>query len=84
MFQKLGVSSFLPVPTNVQLQQSKASRGEECGWGVLLSSRLKGLEERRKLPQWGLGWSAEPQPQTILGRLKCNFMQFHAYFSAFS
>jgi len=38
--------SFLPVPTNVQLQRSKASRGEEwgggadCGvWGSVVSSR---------------------------------------------
>jgi len=30
------------------------------------------------------GSGAEPQPQTILGRFMCNFMRFHASFSAFS
>jgi len=51
-----GCPSSLPVPTNVQLQPPKASRGDE--WGVALyaggplPSRLGNLREHRKLPGW--------------------------------
>jgi len=54
---KIGVSIFTSCPTDVQLQRSKALRGEEWGGGVPLSSRLEGLGERRQLPQPGLGQS---------------------------
>ena len=46
---KIGCPSFFPVPTNVQLQRSKALKGEE--WGrVSPPIRVRGLGERRKLP----------------------------------
>jgi len=44
-----------PYTTNVQLQQSKASRGEKWGRCVPLPSWLRGLGEYRKLSQWDLG-----------------------------
>jgi len=49
----------------------KASRGVESGEGVYpLSSRLRGLGERRKLPQWGLGRS--PSRKRFLS-ISCSF-----------
>ena len=75
--------SFLHAPSNVQIQQSKASRGEE--WeGVSPSlaggSRLRGLVECRKLPQRGL-----PQPQVILGvscAILCDFTYLLVHLTA--
>jgi len=50
--------SFIPVPTNVQLQRSKASRGEEWeGVDIPIPSRLGKLGQHRNLPQRGLGRS---------------------------
>jgi len=45
--------------------------------GVPLPGRLGSLGASRALP-------AEPQTQTILGRFVCNFVRFHASFSAFN
>jgi len=38
------------------------------GWRVPLPSRLEGLGERRKLPQWGPGWS--PAEKRVLEYLE--------------
>ena len=45
-----------------EIETPKASRG--VVWGVPLSSRLRGLGERRKLPQAPAGSGAEPRPKT--------------------
>ena len=83
MFQKLGVSVFPSRPQKHQLQQSMASRGEEWGGDVNpVPSRLQDLGEHRKLPY--RGHAVEPQLQIILGRFMCNFVRFHASFSAFN
>ena len=74
-FKNWGCPSFLPVPTNVQLQRSNASEG------VPLPSRLGSLGSF-VTPVAG-SW-VESQSQTILGRFMYNFMRFHASFSAFS
>ena len=45
-------------------------------------SRLGGLEERRKLPQRGLGWS--PSRQRILEHLRSNLPVSATYLSDYS
>ena len=63
----------VPVPTNVQLQRSKASRGDE--WG-----RFRRVPSQPTIEAWGSVISAPPaEPQTILGRFVCKFMQYHAF-----
>jgi len=44
---------FLPVPSNVQLQPSTASRGEEWGGGVHPPQPARGPGQRNKLTQQG-------------------------------
>jgi len=78
-FQKLTCPSFLPAPTNVHLQRSKASTGEE--WeGVSPSpadQEVWGNVESCPSRVWG------GAPATrFRGHFICNFMQFHASFSA--
>ena len=43
------------------------SSGVVYGEGCPLSSRLRGLGERRELPQRGPGLGAEPRPKTDFG-----------------
>ena len=76
-----GCPAFIPVPTNVQLQWSEASNGEE--WGRVRgapSPVVGGPGDRRKLPQRG-------PAATDFGafhHFMCNFMRFHTSFSAFT
>ena len=73
---KIGVS-FFPVLITVV----KGVEGEEWEGGVPLSNQLGGLGSIVSSPA---GSGAEPQAETILGRFVCNFMLFHASFSAFN
>jgi len=48
----LGVDAEMNAPKALTSETSKASKG--CGMGRGVPSRLGGVGERRKLPQWGL------------------------------
>jgi len=71
-----GVHLFFPLQTS-----NYSGQRRRVGWGrgVPLLSRLGGLAERRKLPS-----EVWDEPQTIWGCFMCNFMRFHACFSAFN
>jgi len=43
----------------------------------------RGLRERRKLPSGVWESRVEPQPLMVFGHYICNFVRFHACFSAF-
>jgi len=67
--------SFLSLQTPNSGQRRRGERNERMG--VPIPNQLGNLGQRCKLPQQGMG--AEPQPQTILGRFMCNFVQFYAF-----
>jgi len=77
-----GCPSFPAVPTNVQLQRSKASRAGTVRRFPLPMQPTRGSGEHRKLPQLGLRRS--PSRKRFGGVSCAIFMRFYASFSAFN
>jgi len=53
--------------------------GERCDVQTPLPSRLEGLGSVVGLLRAGSAAEPQPQPLTILGRIVCNFVRFHAF-----